>query len=303
MGERAREGYVDGPQGLRLYWRSDGESATGRPTIVCLNGIGVTMAFFEPFTHRLRAHYRVVRWDYRGHGRSDSPRDPRAVSIETCVDDLEALLRGLGITRPVLIGHSMGGQVSLEYYRRHPDDVAALIPTLATAGRTLETFFDTRASLAAFAAVKAIVRAAPGIASAVAGKVMLSGLAERGARLLGIVDHALAPHPLMVSFMEQLARMDLRTYVSLGQSLQDHDATDLLPQIRVPTLVVAGEKDCFTPIRLAHQMARAIPGAELLVIPNGTHAALIEQPELLALRVEQFVEDRVAGAAQPSTGS
>jgi pimeloyl-ACP methyl ester carboxylesterase len=185
--------------------------------------------------------------------------------------------------------------VAFEYYRRRPDNVAALIPTLSTWGRTVETFFDTRASLLGFAAFKGLTRLAPDLLASAARPVMLSGFAERAARLLGIVDAALAPHELMVAFMEQLSRMDLRTYAALGQSLQDHDASDLLGQIAVPTLVVAAEKDWFTPIRLAHEMARRIPGAELLVIPNGTHAALVEQPDLLALRVDQFLEDRVVG--------
>ena len=110
---------------------------------------------------------------------------------------------------------------------------------------------------------------------------------------MGIIDARLAPHDIMLTYMEQLARTDLRSYAALVQTLQDHDAADLLPTIDVPTLVVAGDKDVFTPIRLAHEMVRRIPNAELLVIPAGTHAALMEQPELLCLRMEKFLAERV----------
>ena len=68
-----------------------------------------------------------------------------------------------------------------------------------------------------------------------------------------------------------------------------HDATDLLPSVRVPTLVVAGERDLFTPLARSEEMAKAIPGAELLVLQGGSHAALVEQPETIGAAVEKFL--------------
>ena len=289
-GNATKEGYVDGPRG-RLYWTQEGD---GGPWIVCLNGIGVAISFWEPFARRMGRTCRVVRFDFRAHGRSDGPPDPTDISIATCVDDTEAIVAALGIDGPVLAGHSMGGQVCFEYYRRHPRGVAALIPTLCSAGHAIETFFDTRLSLVVFRAFKGLVRVAPGLLSQkVVRPVVLSGIAEKGARLLGIVDPKLAPHELMLPYMEQLSRTDLRSYAALAQSLQDHDASDMLATIDVPTLVVAGERDLFTPLRLSKDLARRIPGAELLVMPGGTHAALMEQPDLLALRVQKFLEERV----------
>ncbi|MGC4115536.1 MAG: alpha/beta fold hydrolase [Myxococcales bacterium] len=286
---RNQEGFVDGPKG-RLYYRLDGERG---PWLVCLNGIGVCMSFWEPFARQMSRTCRVVRFDFRAHGRSDGPPDPTDISIASCVDDAEAVLRALKIHHPVLLGHSMGGQVAFEYYRRHRDQVAALVPTLCTSGHTIATFFDTRLSLVAFEGFKKIVQVAPNALSAALRPLFLSGVAEKGARLLGIIDSTLAPHELMVPYMEQLSRTDWRSYAALAQSLQDHDASDLLPTIAVPTLVVAGEKDLFTPLRLSQDLARKIPGAEFLLIPGGTHAGLMEQPDLLSLRVERFLEERV----------
>ncbi|HEY3449748.1 MAG TPA: alpha/beta fold hydrolase [Myxococcales bacterium] len=289
MSARIREGFVDGPKG-RLYYRLDG----GRgPWLVCLNGIGVCMSFWEPFARQMGRSCRVARFDFRAHGRSDGPPEPTDISIATCVDDTEAIVAALGIEDPILCGHSMGGQVGFEYYRRHRDGVAALVPTLCTSGHAIATFFDTRLSLAAFEVFKKVVQVAPNGLSQALRPLLLSGVAERAVRMLGIIHPTLAPHELMVPYLEQLSRTDFRSYAALAQSLQDHDAADLLPSIDVPTLVVAGEKDLFTPLRLAHDLVRRIPGAELLIIPGGTHAALMEQPDLLCLRVEQFLEERV----------
>jgi pimeloyl-ACP methyl ester carboxylesterase len=290
MRDASREGFVEGPKGLRLYYRVDGDHG---PWLVCLNGIGVAISFFEPFARRMSKSCRVVRWDYRAHGRSDGPRDPTDISVATCVDDLEAILSGLRIDAATLVGHSMGGQVAFELYRRRPQKVSALVPTLATSGHAIETFFNTRASLVAFAGFRSAVRLAPQLVTRALRPLLTSGVAERMARLVRIIDPTLAPHELMVPYMEQLVRMDLRSYVALGQSIQDHDASDMLSTIDVPTLVVAAERDRFVPLHLAQRLARAIPKAELLIIPNGTHAALIEQPDLLALRVARFLDERM----------
>ena len=94
-------------------------------------------------------------------------------------------------------------------------------------------------------------------------------------------------------YLEHMAKLDPRVFFALAQAIKDHDASDLLPQIRVPVLVIAGERDFFCPPRVASEMADLIPGAELFVIPGGSHAATIEQPELFDLRLERFLEERV----------
>ena len=285
-----REGYVKGPKDLRLYYRVEG---TQGPTLICSNGIGVSTFFWEPFAHQLAGKYRVVRWDYRGHGRSDSPRDLRDISIQTCVDDLAALMDGLELKTAVHLGHSMGAQVGFEFYRRYPERVQALVPTLGPYRRAIETFLDSTVSLSLFAVMKAAIATSPRLIARSMRPFLVTGVAETFARRLGVVDPHLAPKALILQYMEHMLRLDLTSYLALAETLQTQDATDLLPQIKVPVLVVSGERDIFCPTRLAREMVEQIPGAELLLIPRGTHAALIEQPLLLSLRVQRFLEDRV----------
>lgn len=285
-----REGYARGPGGLRLYFRIDGSKG---PWLVCSNGIGVSIHFWEPFARLMSDRYRVVRWDYRGHGRSDAPEDPRDISIGACADDLGAVLDELRIERPALLGHSLGTQVGFELYARQPSRVAALVPTLGTYRRAVETFWDTESSLRAFGVFRNLVEKAPGLVSRAARPMLTSGVAELLARVVGIIDPSLAPHEMMVPFMEHLVQLDLRTWVALAEDMQRYDAGEILERIDVPVLAIAAERDLFTPARIVAEMAGRIPGAELLVIPNGSHAALIEQPELLGLRVAKFLEERV----------
>jgi pimeloyl-ACP methyl ester carboxylesterase len=69
----------------------------------------------------------VITWDLRGHGRSDSPADPAAYSVELSVADMAGLLDRAGAERAVLLGHSLGGYLTLAFHRAHPERVAGLV--------------------------------------------------------------------------------------------------------------------------------------------------------------------------------
>ena len=84
--------------------------------------------------------------------------------------------------------------------------------------------------------------------------------------------------------------MDL--YVHMLELLGEHDAWDVLPDVDIPTLVVAGDRDAMTPRKVAEAMVRGIEGAELMVVPGGTHYVSVEYPELVNLRIEKFFRER-----------
>src|SRR5256885_4875505 len=87
---------------------------------------------------------------------------------------------------------------------------------------------------------------------------------------LGVVHPDLCPKEDFEPYFAHLSQLDLRGYFALARDLLSHDASDLLPEVRVPVLVVAGERDLFTPIERSREMASAIPGAELLVLREGS---------------------------------
>lgn len=91
-----------------------------------------------------------------------------------------------------------------------------------------------------------------------------------------------------------MTHVDFPMFLRMVRAAGEHSAEDLLPHIKVPTLIVAGERDTFTPAFLAESMAKAIPGAELLLLKNGSHVAPLEQPEIADPRIAQFVSKLVA---------
>jgi len=108
-------------------------------------------------------------------------------------------------------------------------------------------------------------------------------------RALKLVHPDLCPREAFDPYFDHLRQLDLRGYFALARDLLSHDASDLLPGIQAPVLVVAGERDLFVSPERSRELAEKIPGAELLLLREGSHAAMVEQPELLALSVEKFL--------------
>lgn len=94
-------------------------------------------------------------------------------------------------------------------------------------------------------------------------------------------------------YWEHASLMDPEVFLPMLQHAGRHDARAFLPEIRVPTLVVAAEHDTFTPMPLAEEMAAAIRDAELVVIEEASHAAPVEQPDLIAEYIEDFLAERL----------
>ena len=107
---------------------------------------------------------------------------------------------------------------------------------------------------------------------------------------------------LFAALVDDFRTLDMETYIGLLERLGEHDAWDLLPQIDVPTLLITGSRDAFTPRSAAERMARRIRGSELMVIPGATHYAAIEYPEMLNLRLEKFLRERGYEATPPGAG-
>lgn len=285
-----RTGFATADDGVRLYWRAVGEG----PAIACCNGVGVSLFFWKYLVAHYAPRHTVVLWDYRAHGRSDRLPDLEQadLTIGRHADDLAAVLDAAGVEDAALVGHSMGCQVILEYTRRHPERVRALVPMLGTAGRTLDTFFDWSGSPKAFEAAARLVDRVGEPIHYLVRPLMESPLAWWVAWRFGLVDPFYARREDMLPYMRHLASLDLRVFMRSVLACQAHDAWDVLPTLKVPVLVIAAERDTFTPMWLSRKMTAMIPGGELLVLADGSHAALIEQPETIYHRIDRFFAER-----------
>jgi pimeloyl-ACP methyl ester carboxylesterase len=292
-----RTGFARTDDDLQLYWRTMGPDAA--PVLVCCNGVGVSTFFWKYLTHHFRDRYRIVLWDYRGHGLSSTPEDIDGcdLTIERSAKDLRCVLDHLEIHEPViLLGHSMGCQVILEYTKQYRDQVRALLPMFGTFARPLDTFMDNPNSRKIFEVVSRFAAMGGKPGSRLLRPLYASPLAFEVGRRTGLFDRYYASRQDMEMYLEHLNHMDTRVFFKMVEAIKDHDLTDFLPQVGVPTLIIAAENDLFTPLHRSRKMAELIPGSELLVIPGGSHAAIVEHPETINRRIEKFFVERVFSA-------
>jgi pimeloyl-ACP methyl ester carboxylesterase len=284
-----RVGTAEAPDGAVLTWRADGEGPTA---LVAANGIGVSTFFWRHLADHFAGTRTFITWDYRGHGRTPVPEHPEELTVAQCARDLWTVVTRAGFKRAVLLGHSMGTQVILEAYRLHPERVQGLVPALGAAGDVFSSFLGG-AQLAPLARLLIEVGASNAtLAQETLHRVVRLPGVWQAVRALGLVHPDLCPREEFEPYFEHLSQLDLRTYFALARDLLSHDAADLLPQIGVPVLVVAGERDLFAPLKRSREMVERIRGADLLVLREGSHAALVEQPELVALTLEKFLASR-----------
>jgi pimeloyl-ACP methyl ester carboxylesterase len=243
--------------GVNIYYEVHGSG----PPLILTHGYSSTSAMWTGQIEALSKQYQLILWDMRGHGQSDYPADPAAYSEALTVADIAALLDEVGAPRAIVGGLSLGGYMSLAFYRAHPERVRALL----------------------------IIDTGPGFkkddarevwnerARATADRFDREGLdvLKSASRERSTVRHRDA------SGLVRAARGML--------TQRDAKVIEVLPEIKVPSLVVVGADD--TPFLAASDyMAAKIPGARKAVIPAAGHAVNIDQPQAFIEAVMPFLD-------------
>lgn len=244
--------------GITINWEEHG-SPSGTP-ILLTHAYAATLQMWEPQFEALRG-YRVVAWDMRGHGGTDSPPRQEDYSEKHTVADMRALLEHLGIARTVVGGLSLGGYLSLEFYVAHPEMVSALILCNTGPGYRKD---EARQGWNDFAIGYA------------------KRFEERGLEGLG--------RGIEIDRTRQYQRSaEGLAFAGRGILTQrDAKVMDVLEKIDVPVLLVWGADDARYQSGMEY-MAAKIPGAELVKVEQAGHAVNLYQPERFNTAVLAFL--------------
>ena len=283
-------GYAVAADGSPVFYESWGERGAAPPVLLC-DGIGCDGYVWRYLRSDLGRRF-MLHPHYRGHGRTQAPKDPARVTIADLADDVACVLDDALVDRAVLVGHSMGVQVALETYRRHTSRVAGLVLVCGAPSHPLRTFKGSASLEEMLPTIQKWIGRLPRVVNRLTRALLPTRLAYEVASRLEIRRELVEPADFM-PYLEGLARIDTRLFIAMLSSAGQHSADDLLPAIAVPTLVVAGGRDGFTPPDRSRAMAEAIPGAELLEIPNASHTAPIERPHLVDWTIRDFLSRRI----------
>ena len=283
---------VKAPTGERLHVQVVGRG----PTVIFCTGVGATLSYWKYLEAQLRDRYRLVFWDYRGHGRSEWPKDPATCDVEHLIADLDAVRRAVRARQVALVGFSFGVGLILAYWNRHRARVSALLPMFGAHERPMDNFFvPFMPQLFPWVYKAATERQLP---FRLVWSLMQSNpmrISFHVGRLLRIIHPERASWKDMRGYFDHYRVLDVDSFMEMARSMQDLKVSQFLGEIDIPTLVVAGGRDVFTPPAAAHALTAAIPGARCLELPEAGHAGLIEFPKEIGAAVGPFLDAALGG--------
>ncbi|MDO8532666.1 MAG: alpha/beta fold hydrolase [Dehalococcoidia bacterium] len=255
--------------GVSIYYEVAG---TGVP-LVMTHGFAGCTRMWDRQVAAFSRDYAFITYDIRGHGRSQSPHDPLRYGVDIAVNDLCLLLKHLGVDRAVVGGHSLGGILSLSFYKRHPDMVRALV--LCDTGPGYRTEEKAR-------------RWNDGCARQ--GDILETGGMAAFADSKYAPPESYTPRDVLLTFDPVGCANVVRRVMSnpLG-------VIETLDGVAVPTLVLCGERDTAF-LAAADYMHEHIKGSEKAIIPDAGHAANVDQPEAFNKAVLDFLKRSGVGA-------
>ncbi|MEM7534529.1 MAG: 3-oxoadipate enol-lactonase [Chloroflexota bacterium] len=258
---------------IALHYRLDGQPLAltgGQTPLVFINSLGSDLRIWDGVVSHFAATHAIVRYDKRGHGLSDCP--PAPYTMEDHRDDLAGVLDGLGITKAILIGISVGGMITMSYALAHPERVSALV------------MCDTAAKIGEVAMWNERV-----------GILRKHGMAHLGNAILSrwfAPAFAETQPAAYRGYYNMLTRTPVDGYTGTCEALRDADMREQVGSITTPSLVICGAEDLATTPAMAQELADALPNSKLDLIDGAAHLPCIEQPDQMAAVIAQFLSSQ-----------
>ena len=249
--------------GIQLHYELAGRG----PEVLLLHPVGLDLSWWEPQVKALKSEFRVLRFDFRGHGESQVAPPP--YRIFDFANDAYALLQALGIHSTHAIGLSLGGMVAQELALEHPASVRSLVlsNTLCTLPVEARQAMRARGEAAQQAGMAAVIE--PTMERWFTRGFLESSLAAR--------------------CRKRLRANNVDAWTATWNAIADLNTLPRLGEIHIPALVTTGDADVSTPLAAARTIADHIKGATLRVMPGAPHMAPYERPDLFNPLVLDFL--------------
>lgn len=252
--------------GLSMTYRFDGPE--GGPLVMLSNSLMSTHRMWEPQMSALIDRYRVLRYDTRGHG--DTQTTPGPYSIALLAEDAAALIETLGVGPAHFAGLSMGGMIGQKLAASRPELVASLALCDTASEMPPPEMWNDRISLAEREGVE-------GLLGATIKRWFTAPFIERS--------------PAAIGFVEGMIReTEAPGYIACASAVRDMSQTAILPQIKAPTIVIVGEADPACTVAQSRVLHEHIAGSELVVLADAAHLANIEQPRAFNTALRGFLD-------------
>ena len=252
--------------GIEINYTIEGQG----PLVVMSHSLACDRSMWDEQAQLLKANYRVLRFDTRGHGGSDAPDG--AYTLDMFSEDLRGLIEGLSVENPHFVGLSMGGMIGMTFALKYPGRFRSLV------------LCDTSS------------RIPPEAGPIWEGRIKIA--AEQGMEPL--VEPTLqrwftepfykANKPMMSRVGQMIRDTKPTGYIGCCKAIPKIDVTNRLGAIKCPVQIIVGDQDVGTPVAMSRAIHDAIPGSELVVIPSASHLSNLEQPAAFNKALTGFLE-------------
>jgi 3-oxoadipate enol-lactonase len=226
--------------------------------VVLSHSLACHLHMWDAQIDMLKDRFRVLAYDTRGHGKSDAPSG--GYTLDQLVQDARGLLSGLGIEKAHWVGLSMGGMIGMEYALRHPGEFRSLVLCDTTSRMPTE------------------------MAPAWAERIKIANEQGMAALVMPTLERWFT-EPFRKSrkdvtdgVADMIVSTSVTGYVGCCHAIPKINCTDQLHKIECPVQIMVGEQDAGTPVVMSEAILGAIPGSELVVIPQASHLSNLEQP-------------------------
>ena len=242
------------------------EGPESAPVLMLSNSLGTNLHMWDQQVGPLTRHFRLVRYDRRGHGKSGAPNGP--YTMERLGRDVLGVLDGLGIRKINWCGLSMGGMVGMWLGANAANRVDKLILSNTSAHFPDPTMWDTRIKM---------VR-----------DVGLAGMVDANMERWFTKDFRERAPQTIANMREMFVATNIEGYIGCGEAIRDMDHRPLLPKITAPTLVIAGRRDPATTLEAGEFIKDHVPGARIAVL-EAAHISNLEQPQAYTDTMLEFL--------------
>lgn len=286
------------PDGARIRYTVRGDKG---PWIALCAGFMCPDNFWRYLVPVLEPSHRLLVLNYRGVGASTDPRPPgyrtRNVSpddytIPRFASDVRAVIAAEDATDVAVLGHSMGCKVALETWRQDHDErhgrVAALVLVTGPYASPFRTFYGSDLMERLLPFLYTGIGLLPRSAQYALSRSLRLPIAMPAARLVNALG-AETPTVAMKSYFEHFGNVDPMIVLKVAKGMHRYDAGPWLEEVDVPTQVIVGTDDRFSPPELGAEIADRVPDSDFVIIEGGTHGAIIEFPDQVNAAVEDFI--------------
>jgi proline iminopeptidase len=296
-GERAhpKGGFVT-VLGKKIWWESDGK---GEPLLLIPGGGGGSHDYYHPYFSALAASFRVVYYDGFGRGKSDRAKSPDEYSFDRDIEEVEALRKALGLGRIHVLGHSYGGLVAQAYALKYPDSIRSLIlsntfvsgedyqASNVQYNKQVEFFLPEVWARVAQLRSHGYTASSPPMQEAYLGKI---------ATMLELFYFYDPANAARIVFDEQSFNAEEYYAITgpdadfeLGPQIRRLSFGEGLSKLRAPILVLIGRSDGVVFPKLALNIARSAPRAEVVIFEKSGHFPFIEETDKMMATIGAFL--------------